>query len=169
MAEGEDEGEDEGNSDSETDSDLDGAGHLCDAETVRKGRCQRLVKAPGEHCYIHRKRSGHTRSPTRQRTPRTGRKRSPKRDSPLDPKRVRGSSTDSHGRHPPSDNPAGSTTLGDLEHLKKILELSTSITATLQPASVKPMSGHDMFANIHGMHMDVINGLMGAWERHGET
>jgi hypothetical protein len=164
--EGEDEQEEEEDEDEEEDEEDKTASdppaqHHCNADNARNGHCQRLVKAPGEHCHSHQnasQRPGRKRPPAGKHTPRTGRKRSSKRDSTLDPKRARGSSPGSHGRHSPSDSPAGSTTLGDLENLKKIMEFSQSMNATLQPASaLKPMSFHDL----HEMHMDVIHGLVG--------
>jgi hypothetical protein len=171
--EAEDEGEDEGENEEEddtTDSDVKSPeGYVCDAVNARKGRCQRAVKVLGAHCHSHQvgaKRLGRKSPATRSRTPRAGLKRPAKHDSPLDTKRARSQSPEVHGSSSPNNNPTGSTTLLDLEHLKKILELSRSITGPIEPAPVlNTVSHHD----IHEFHMDMMHGLMGMPDARSST
>jgi hypothetical protein len=160
--EGESEKEEEEEEGDSTDSDVKSPeGYVCGAVNARKGQCQRAVKVLGEHCHSHQvgaKRLGRKNPATRGRTPRTGRKRPPKHDFPLVNKRARGQSPEAHGSNSPSNIPTGSTTLGDLEYIKKILDLSRSITGPIEPAPVlNTASNHD----IHEFHMEMMHGWMG--------
>jgi hypothetical protein len=144
----EDDAEDEEEeSDEEADSSAadDPIRHYCGAKHTR-GRCQRLVKTASLRCNWHQASQKPGRAPKRSARKRTRPSRS---DPSPGHKRLSLSPT----RHPPERTPA-SRTLCDLEHLKKLMELTTSVT-NRSAAEPTPVTGHD----VHKMHMDMINAV----------
>jgi hypothetical protein len=133
----EDDAEDEEEeSDEETDSSAadDPIRHYCGAKHAR-GRCQRPVKTASLRCNSHQASQKPGRVP--QRSARKG---------------TRPSTSPGHSptRHSPERTPA-SRTLCDLEHLKKLMELTPSVT-NRSAAEPTPVTGHD----VHKMHMDMV-------------